>query len=295
MPFQDLLYAVCVRAYSDHDSRIAVSELKIIRRSKELVIPHFNSITNFLNREETTKLLKVLIIISALPLREVESYFAIDSSGFTTYSSSFWLEFRHGVNIASKRTLFTKVWKKLHLLTGTQTNVIANVEVTTRFVGDSTMFSPMFENATKFFDMKEITADKAYSSRAIIDQIMENGTKPYIPFRSNSTGKTRGGVYWKRIYREFRTNRKDFMEHYHRRSNAEATFAMLKRKLRERIRAKNERGMINELLAKCLCHNLKILIQEMHELKLKIDFEEANQFYKKGGRKPKNGTLADYC
>lgn len=85
------------------------------------------------------------------------------------------------------------------------------------------------------------------------------------------------------------------MRHYHRRSNVETTFAMIKRKLGERIRAKNDRGMLNELLCCCICHNVSVLIQEMHELGIDVDFEEAKRIYKeKKYKEPKQMLIGDW-
>jgi hypothetical protein len=47
---------------------------------------------------------------------------------------------------------------------------------------------------------------------------------------------------------------------YHQRSNAESTFSMIKRKYGDSVKAKNGRAMVNEVLAKFVCHNLSCLI-----------------------------------
>ena len=57
-----------------------------------------------------------------------------------------------------------------------------------------------------------------------------------------------------------------FDAHYHRRSNAETTFSMVKGKFGDSVRAKSYRGQVNEVLLKCLCHNICVLIHAMHEL-----------------------------
>jgi hypothetical protein len=57
-----------------------------------------------------------------------------------------------------------------------------------------------------------------------------------------------------------------FLQHYHKRSNVESTFSMLKAKFGTHIRSKSETAQINELLCKVLCHNICMLIQSMYEL-----------------------------
>ena len=41
---------------------------------------------------------------------------------------------------------------------------------------------------------------------------------------------------------------------------------MVKTKFGDSIRAKSDTGQVNEVLLKFLCHNICVLIQEMHEL-----------------------------
>jgi hypothetical protein len=60
--------------------------------------------------------------------------------------------------------------------------------------------------------------------------------------------------------------REEFLAHYHKRSNVESTFSMIKRKFGDSLRSKTETAQVNETLAKVLCHNLVVLIHEMYEL-----------------------------
>jgi transposase len=58
----------------------------------------------------------------------------------------------------------------------------------------------------------------------------------------------------------------EFASHYHRRSNVESTFSMMKRKFGSSVRSKLPVAQHNEVLLKVLCHNLSVLVHEMHEL-----------------------------
>ena len=60
--------------------------------------------------------------------------------------------------------------------------------------------------------------------------------------------------------------REEFLEHYHKRSNGETTFSMIKRKFGDTLRSKSDVAMTNEALCKVLCHNIVVLIHEMFEL-----------------------------
>ena len=78
---------------------------------------------------------------------------------------------------------------------------------------------------------------------------------------------------WKRLHAYFTLNEESFNAHYHRRSNVETTFSMVKGKFGDAVRSKSETGQVNEILLKFLCHNLVVLIQQMHELGVTPSFE----------------------
>ena len=71
---------------------------------------------------------------------------------------------------------------------------------------------------------------------------------------------------WKKMYHYFHLNRDEFLEHYHKRSNAETVFHMIKTKFRDSLRSKDNTAQVNEVLLKVLCHNVCVIIQEMCEL-----------------------------
>jgi len=127
--------------------------------------------------------------------------------------------------------------------------------------------------------MKEVSADKAYLARENLNKIAEKGAIPFIPFKSNSVWNQKGSRLWKEMWLFFYQNQEEFMRHYHARSNVETTFSMLKRIYGNYLRMKSETGQINEILMKCLCHNLTVLVQESFELGIKIDFKNCAEMY----------------
>jgi len=87
---------------------------------------------------------------------------------------------------------------------------------------------------------------------------------PFISFRGNATGGV-GGTFGQ-MFHYFMFKREEFLQHYHKRSNIESTFSMMKRKFGDSLRSRTDVAMINETLCKVLCHNLVVLIHEMYEL-----------------------------
>ena len=78
--------------------------------------------------------------------------------------------------------------------------------------------------------------------------------------------------YNERAIHRFRFNRDCFLEHYHKRSNVETVFSMIKAKFGASVRAKTPIAQVNEVLCKVLCHNICVLIQSIYELGLEPTF-----------------------
>ena len=121
----------------------------------------------------------------------------------------------------------------------------------------------------------EVSADKAYIGRSNLDAVTAVGATPYIPFKDNTDPPLRasGGQIlplnnsvWARAYHYYAFNQEAFLEHYHKRSNAETTFSMIKMKFGGAVRSKTPTAQLNEVLAKILCHNICVLIQSFYEL-----------------------------
>jgi transposase len=71
-------------------------------------------------------------------------------------------------------------------------------------------------------------------------------------------------------------NRDAFLAAYHKRSNVESTFSMVKGKFGGSLKGKSDTAQVNEALCKVLCHNICCLIQSMFELGIEPNFETAS-------------------
>ena len=159
-------------------------------------------------------------------------------------------------------------------MVGTKTNVITSAKITEEYGADYPQFEPLVRvTHEKGFDIKEVSGDKAYSGRDNLGVVEELGGTPYIPFKENAKGRTKGGSpIWTKMYHLFQFKNDEFMAHYHKRSNVETVFQMVKAKFGDKLKSKNWVAQQNELLCKLIAHNICVLIQEMHELGIKPEF-----------------------
>jgi transposase len=263
LPLADVVYAAALKVYGGMSGRRSTSDVRACEeRGLMTRAPSYNSTFRYLEDARMGALLKTLVHEAAAPLRAVETTFAIDSTGFATNTYARYFDEKYGGEKKCQR------WIKLHAQVGTITNVIASVEATESGVGDVTMLQPLLVSSVeRGFDVRELSADKAYLSNDNLTAIEAVGAVPYIPLKANSrrTGKSEA---WRRLYHMFEARNDEFLAHYHRRSNAESTFSMVKRKFGASVRAKAAPAQVNEVLLKCLCHNLAVLVHAIHELGL---------------------------
>lgn len=278
-PIGDRLFSVVYKVYECLSGRRFTSDLmEAKRRGYVQVMPTYSAISRYLESEELTPILKQLIVESSLPLKTVEFDFAVDSSGFSTGRYDHWVDAKWGkirAEYGDTRNLSInkKDWLKVHIMTGVRTNIITAIEVTHANAGDSPQFAPLVEQTSQNFVMNEVSADKAYSSSKNLQLVLVKGAQPYIPFRSNTRiDEKRNTSVWKRMYHFYQYNQEWFMAHYHKRSNVETTFSMVKRKFGEKLRSKTHTAQVNEVLCKVLAHNLCCVIQSMYELGVDVDF-----------------------
>lgn len=267
LPLSEMIFSSALKVYSTFSLRRFMSDVKIAKEMNLIDdVPYFASIGHFMQRKEITNILKELIQISASPLREVESDFAVDSSGFSTSRFARYYDYKYG----KERNY--RIWLKAHVIIGVKTNVVASCEITEGEAGDSPQLSNLVEQTAKNFKVSEVSCDKAYSSRKNLELIKNVGAVPYIPFKKSVTGKHGEFNIWGKMYHYFLYKHDEFLEHYHKRSNVETVFHAIKTKFRDSLRSKDKTAQINELLLKILCYNITVIIQEISTLGIKGEF-----------------------
>lgn len=270
----ELVFCCCLKIYSGLSGRRLISDLDIAREQGFISeTPHFNTVLKYFNSDEITSILQEMVKLSALPLKEIEEQFATDATGFSTSQFSRWFDHRWGKD-KTKR-----IWVKAHAMIGTITNAVTAIEITPGHKADCPQFVHLLNQTHENgFNIREISADRAYLSRKNMKAADDIGATPFIPFKKNSKRRAARISIWKKMYAYFQLHREEFMMHYHRRSNVETTFAMIKKKFGNNVRSKTFTGQKNEILCKVICHNICCLIQECFErdVKLPINAELAS-------------------
>ena len=125
LPLADIIFSGAFKVYTTFSGRRFRSDLnQAYRRGYLFTEPHPNSISRYLEGASIAPYLHHLIERSALPLLELESVAAVDSTGFSTSRFARWLDAKH------KKDEEHREWLKLHALVGVRTNVVVCAEVT---------------------------------------------------------------------------------------------------------------------------------------------------------------------
>ncbi len=271
-----MIFCMCMKVFSNISSRRVISDLEICKRMMYIrKVPHFNTLLNYFNAKVLTKNLKYLVRLSALPLAQLESTFAVDGSGVAENKYlPRWSEIR-------QKHIRHRQYKKIHAIVGVQTNVIASIIISPGNKNDSPYFRQLLDEVAANFEVEEVLADKAYLSRENLQHAGDLSISPFIPFKKNTTSFSRGAPMWNKMYHYFHDNPEEFDKHYFLRNNVETTFSMLKKRFGDFVYSKNEVAQINEILCKAICHNIVVLIQEIFLSKIDIDFDDCARTYSK--------------
>jgi transposase len=267
----NIIKALCIKAYHNSSSWRVESELKIAKAMGIIdEIPKRSTINKYLKNKKVSFLLDRLYKIIAEPLSEVEIYFSADATGISNkYGNNRWRLIRHTKEEMKK----TREYSKLHIISGTKTNVIASAEITTGNMHESPLFKPLLKDTIKIFTIKELSADAGYLSKDNVNAISKIGAQPFIMPKRNVNVPMKGRISaWGGMLRLWKENQMIFAEHYHRRSNVESTFSALKRKFGDFTRSKLETSQRNDILSKIVCFNTVTLAEAILENNLETGF-----------------------
>jgi transposase len=276
VPLRDLLFCGAIKLYNGFSARRISSDMDHAHRMGFIdKVPHFNTLLNFMKDPATYEILKYLITLSAMPIQNIETDFAMDASGFGSYQYERWMRVRFQKAINGKSA--KRGWRnyvKLHISVGTQTQIITAAEVSYGNEADTKHLPYLVKQTSANFTAEKYLADKAYSSRKNFEIIAQLNALPFIPFKKNTTGRSRGCPLWHAMFDFFQNDQEGFKHYYGQRSQSESAFSRIKRNWGEFLKSKTFQAQQNEVLLKCLCHNIACLIAQIFERNLKINFED---------------------
>jgi hypothetical protein len=182
LSMQDVVFACLYKIYSTVSARRFMSDLRdAVHKGYLSRLPHFNSISNYLENPELTPILRAMVTETSLPLAGVESDFAADSSGFTSSRFVRWFDHKYGGPRQQHE------WVKVHLMCGVRTNIVTAVEIHDKNASDTPLLPDLVDATAVHFRLREVSADKGYGSVSNFAAIAAHGATPFIAFKSIHT------------------------------------------------------------------------------------------------------------
>ena len=262
---KDLVFCMLIKIFNKNSARRTMSDLELLKDLGYVqAIPYFTTLMRYFDNQTFIRVFKEMVDLSAKPFADLEEDFAVDATGFSSSKFGRWLDHKYGEEVEKR------LFRKLHAMIGVRSNVITSVRVTKQEgenTGDMSNFIPLVEKTAINFTIKEVSADMGYLSQANMEAVTQVGGTPYIPFKSNSRSGGNGST-WKNMNYLLKKDPQFFYEKYHKRSNVESAFWMLKQKFGDSLYTKNWTSNQNEILAKCVCHNICQIIRAYYCLGL---------------------------
>lgn len=271
IPLRTQILMAVKKVHVGESSRRASGLMRVIYDSGNGLlssVPNYAVPSRLLNRPEAGHILLELIRLSSLPLRDLEDgeTVAIDSTGFCTTCMGSYCTEKHDPGRKHR-------WVKAHVIVGVKTHAILDVRVTDENGADCPRFGELLRGVKSAgFNPSTVVADKAYLSQDNYSTADSLSVLARIPFKvdtiSNEVRRSRGTPAppaWEKAYHLFQVDRDKFAAEYHARSNVEAVFSAIKRKLGEALLSKNQGARFNELLAKLLGYNIGVIVHEIYE------------------------------
>jgi len=269
-PLADRVFACALKVYDKQPCKQTEAAIRQCHADGLLSTPvSGNSVSDYMRDPELTAVLQALLMESAVPLAAVEDHFALDSSGFGTRTYGRWLDSKHGSEKKKAAGRPRKSFVKAHAACGVKTNICPVLIITPR--NDSTQLVPILDAMKTRFTIRDVSGDKAYSSKKNIAAVYDVGAEPLIPFKDGH-GHGKGPGPWKKAFHYFQMEPDGFAARYHKRSNAETMFHMVKGKFDRSVRSKDPVAQANEVYCKFLCHNICVLIKAMYTMGLEPKF-----------------------
>ena len=115
------------------------------------------------------------------------------------------------------------------------------------------------------YDLGDVYADSGYLSVNNCWVIVMKGGTPYIRPKKTTTGRRNNGRAFTEMIERYKENKEEWMRKYHQRSNIEAVFSSLKRRLGGFVTSIKRQIQHTEIALKIIVYNLTVLVRKKVE------------------------------
>ena len=278
-PLAEMLFAAFVHAHMNWSFRRTEGFLSFLADPRFGFIgrdfPGYNLLNFFVRSPGATPILRDVMALTAEPFRRFANWrVAADGTGaFSNRFDDWRIEGKReneGKNRAKPRE--HRVWFKAHAACDVDTLIVLSLFVTDKDVSEQRVLIERIipDLVEREYDIEKFLADGGYNATEIRELCIEAlDAEPYIPWGAKSRravslpwrNKVVHGAIIERIYDAFKKDEgKAFKAESRYRVKVENLFSAIKTKYGGFVRSLDESGPENEVLLKCICHNVSMLL-----------------------------------
>ncbi|HEX3465695.1 MAG TPA: transposase [Candidatus Elarobacter sp.] len=272
-PLSELLFSALIHAHMNWSFRRTEGMVSFLAHPRIGLAPEkypgFAYMGQFVRDPSTTPILRDLLALTFDPFREYGPMtIAGDGTGASSNRFDDWMvEGKHYIESRGSRR-----WYKAHAVMDVDTFGILAVYVTDKDVSEKRVILSHIipELVAREYDVEKFLLDGGYNATEIRDVIATDlGAVPFVPWGANSKNaislpwrhKVKNAALINEIYKAFKTDEgKEFKAEYRYRVKVENLFSSIKTRYGGSVRAQDGNGPENEILLKCICHNVHMLL-----------------------------------
>jgi transposase len=251
-PPKDLAKAVLMQQYFGVSNRVTEGLVNLFREKMEIRSSFsYKAIERAYEIPEVTLILQEVFKMVQEPISDKEHNFSIDGSGVPTSTKQNYEQ--------DKKKGDTKGYEKMIAVVGNEYKMISSVIFTENpDANESPYLEPLvLETAEKYDEVKLVTADAGYISRANCNIIASIGAIPRIYPKRGITLRQRGSKAWTDMLLSFINDPQKWFEEYHSRSISETANSTYKRDFPVPLRRKINVRRKQEAFTRVCDYNLK--------------------------------------
>lgn len=265
VPLSDIVFCCVYAAALDVPSRELPPHLEAAKAAGYITTAPFpNVILKYTRDPKVWPYFQRLIVHTAIQFRDIDRYFAIDSTKMYFGRLLARRPNARGDKIKNDRV-------KLHGVCGLRSLAFNAVEVSHKDSHDGNYLIPLVrETAERVTKVAIVCADGSYSWNENFEYLEGIGAFPYLDFREDSTGKS--GESRNRWLQFSRTYPDHWDKWQDRRRRIEAAWKGMKDKYGRHVPGKTPEAAVGGVLCKVVCHNIRRVINGAYLFGIRPDF-----------------------
>jgi transposase len=236
-------------------NRVAQGYLLLFREKLRLkTVFSYKTIERSYGNPTVREILDEVFELTQLPVRELEDEFGPDASGLAT-------SIKQNYESDRQKNQTHQGYAKVLMMAGLKYKLYSAFRYANSPVdNESPYFEELLEKtARRYVRVSLVTGDAAYLSRRNCDLVEALGGVARFYPKKGTTLRQKGSVAWRKMLEELVEDPQKWLEAYHKRSNVEGSFSILKRDNPSPLRKKLAERREQETFGRACNQNLKRL------------------------------------